>query len=121
MNPQRDIIRRGLQELSNATQSGQNWCVTFEANGKENWLQCTPTRINMDWPFSSPPSESEHLRMCFGSGGPLPIDAWAMDSHVTFAPAVRDVEELIDGIDGTFRDLYELGADYVLNFKVEHA
>ena len=121
MHQQHDIIRRGLQELSNATQSGQNWCVTFEANGREHWLRCTPTHIIMDWPFSSPPAESDSLKQCFGFGGPIHIEDWGVDSHVTFTPTARDVEELIDGIARTFRVQYGLGAGYTLTFKLEHA
>jgi len=120
MSQQRDIIRNGLQELSNASESGRNCGVTFEANGKEHWLQCMLTQINMDWPFASPPSESEGLKVCFGSGGPIHIDAWDIDSYVTFTPNVKDVDALIAGIDSTFQNLYDLGADYALNYKVEH-
>lgn len=95
MNQQRDIIRRGLQELSKASESGRNCWVTFEANGKEHWLQCTPTQINMDWPFSSLPAENEGLKVCFGLGRSVKIDAWDIDSYVTFTPTVRNVDLLI--------------------------
>lgn len=121
MSQQRDIIRNGLHELSNANESGRNCWVTFEANGKEHWLQCTPTQINMDWPFSSQPGESENLRVCFGAGRPIQIEAWDIDSYVTFTPTVRDVDSLIVGIDSTFQDLYNLGAEYALAYKLEDA
>ncbi len=75
----------------------------------------------MDWPFASPPSKSENLKECFGCGRPLQIDAWDIDTYVTFTPAVRDVESLIAGIDSTFQDLYDLGADYALAFRIESA
>ena len=121
MSRQRDIIQDGLQDLSNAAAGGRNCWVTFEANGKEHWLQCTPTQINMDWPFSSPPSESEGLKACFGAGHQIHIDTWDPDSYVTFTPTVRDVDSLIAGIESTFQDLYGLGADYVLTYEIEDA
>jgi len=117
MSQQRDIIRNGLQELSKASESEPDCWVTFEANGSEHWLQCTPTRINMDWPFSSPPAESKNLQECFGR--PIHIDAWEADTYVTFTPTVRDVEALVAGIDSVFQDLYDLGADYALDYKIE--
>lgn len=119
MSHQREIIRIGLQELSNATETGRRCRVSFAANNNEHWLRCTPTQINMDWPFASPPSENEILQVCFGSGRALCVDAWDMDSYVTFTPAVKDVDALISGIDSTFQDLYDLGADYVLSYKLE--
>ncbi len=119
MKPHREIILQGLQALSNATETGRRCFVTFTANGHENWLQCTPTEINMDWPFSSEPSENQSLRLCFGSAGPLRIIAWDIDSYATFAPAVKDVDDLVSGIDRSFRELYDLGPDYDLGYKLE--
>jgi hypothetical protein len=119
MSQQRDIIRNGLQELSNASESAPDCWVTFQANGNEHWLQCTPARINMDWPFSYSPAESKRLTECFGRS--VKIDAWQADTYVTFTPAVRDVEALIAGINSVFQDLYELGADYVLDYRIEGA
>ena len=120
MSQNRNIIRNGLQELSNASESGPDCWVTFEANGKEHWLQCTLTQIRMDWPFSSPPAESENLKACFGSDGPVQIHGWSVDTSVAFTPAVKDVDALICGIDSTFQDLYGLGPDYALTYKVEN-
>lgn len=118
MNSHRAIILNGLQELSNASESGQDCQVTFEANDQEHWLQCSPTRIHMDWPFVSPPAENEQLKRCFGQG--IQIDAWEADSFATFFPLNRDVESLIAGIDRAFQDLYGLGADYILTYKIEN-
>ena len=119
MSQQRDIIRKGLQELSDTSESGRNCWVTFEANGNEHWLQCTPTQINMDWPFSSPPGENEDFKTCFSPGRPLKIDAWDIDSYVTFTLSLPDVDSLVSGIDSTFQDVYGLGPDYSLAYKIE--
>lgn len=119
MHGHRDIIRAGLQELAAANQPGRACWVTFDVNNGEHWLQCTPTEINMDWPFSSPPSESENLKVCFGRGGAIDIRAWDTDSYVTFIPADKDIETLIAGIHSTFQDLYEIGPDYTLTYKIE--
>ena len=75
----------------------------------------------MDWPFSSPPSESENLKVCFGAGRPIQIQAWEIDSYVTFTPTICDLDALIVGIDSTFQDLYSLGPEYALTCKVEDA
>ena len=98
---------------------GPDCWVTFAANGQEHWLQCTLTRINMDWPFSSTPEQSESLRTCFCPNGPLQIHAWEVDTSVTLTPAVNDVEALVRGIDSAFRDLYGLGPDYTLAYTLE--
>jgi len=73
----------------------------------------------MDWPFSSPPSENEILKVCFGST--IEISGWEVDSYVIFRPALNDVDALIVGIDSTFQDLYGLGADYQLSYRIEGA
>ena len=117
MSLQHAIILSGLQELSNESDSGRQCAVTFEANGGEHWLQCTPLRIHMDWPFTSSPVESEKLKMCFGHG--IRIESWEPDSQVTFVPLSKDVESLVAGIENAFRDLYGLGAEYQLTFKIE--
>jgi len=118
MSLQHAIILSGLQELSNESDSGRRCVVTFEANGDEHWLQCTPSRIHMDWPFASSPAESEKLKMCFGHG--IHIESWEPDSQVTFVPLSKDVAALVAGIDSAFKDLYGLGTDYVLTFKIEN-
>jgi hypothetical protein len=119
MQPHREIILQGLQELSNAADSGRDCRVTFTANGHENWLQCTPALVNMDWPFSSAPSGNPLLRSCFGSAGPLEIQDWEPDSYVTFVPGVQRVDELVTAIERTFRELYDLGANYDLSYQLE--
>lgn len=120
MSQNRNIIFEGLQELSDARQSSPDAWVTFEANGNEHWLQCMLTQINMDWPFSSAPTENENLKVCFGSTGPIEVHAWKPDSYVTFTPAVKDVDSLVLGIDSAFEDLFGLGADYALSYRIEN-
>jgi hypothetical protein len=121
MAQQRETILSGLQDLSNTAASGAECWVTFTANGNEHWLQCTPIRIRMDWPFSTSPEESGTLQACFGSGGQLPIDAWEADSYVTFVPSLKTVDALVTAIDSAFRDLYGLGSTYRLCYEVEGA
>ena len=120
MGQNREIILQGLQELSNARQSAPDAWVTFEANGNEHWLQCLVTQLNMDWPFSSAPTENENLKVCFGSGGLIEVHDWKADSHVTFTPAVKDVDSLVRGIDSAFEDLFDLGEDYTLSYRIEN-
>jgi hypothetical protein len=117
MSLQRAVILSGLQELSNESDSGRKCAVTFEANANEHWLQCTASRIHMDWPFASSPAESEKLKMCFGHG--IRIETWEPDSQVTFIPLSKDVDSLVAGIDSAFQDLYGLGRDYTLTFEIE--
>ncbi len=119
MTGQRKIIWNGLQELSNAVASGRQCWVTFSANANEHWLQCTPTLIRMDWPFTAAPAENESLKRDFGSGRELQIDTWEADSYVTFRPNLTDVHALVAAIDSAFRDLYGLGAGYVLTYTLE--
>lgn len=110
------IILNGLQELSNASASGQEGQVTFEANGNEHWLQCSPARVHMDWPFASAPTENETLRACFGNS--VQILAWDPDGYATLVPGSKDVEALITGIDLVFQDLYGLGPEYTLTYRL---
>jgi hypothetical protein len=117
--PQRDVILNGLQELSNMADSGRNCWVTFDANSMEHWLQCTPLLMRIDWPFSSRPSDNAFLEERFGSGQRVPIHSWQSDSYVTFTPNLPDVDALIAAIDDTFRELYALGDNYVLAYKIE--
>lgn len=119
MTLHRAIILNGLQELSNASDSGRDCWVTFEANGHEHWLQCTPTQINMDWPFGSAPADNPMLKACFGDG--LRLAAWEADSYCTLFPANQEVDSLIAGIDRVFQELYGLGAKYTLTYKLEEA
>lgn len=118
MSQNRNIIFEGLQELSDARQSSPDAWVTFEANGNEHWLQCMVTQLNMDWPFSSAPTENENLTVCFGR--PIQVHHWKADSHVTFTPALKDVDSLVVGIDSAFEDLFGLGGAYELSYKIEN-
>jgi hypothetical protein len=113
------IIFNGLQELSNESATGRNCWVTFDANSMEHWFQCTPTLLRVDWPFSSRPTENEFLKQRFGSGQPLQIHSWQPDSYVTFTPSLPDVDSLVAAIDDTFRELYGLGDNYVIAYKLE--
>lgn len=120
MREQLDVIRKGLQDLSDAAEPGRDYWVTFEANGNEHWFQCTPTQLNIDWPFSSSPSESQLLQACFGAEVPLQIDAWEAHTYVTLSPAIPDVETLIASIDRVFQNLYDLGPGYTITHRLEH-
>ena len=116
---QRGVILSGLQELSNAADAGRNCWVTFDANSMEHWVQCTPLLMRIDWPFSSGPLENEFLKERFGSGEPVQIHSWQADSYVTFTPKLGDVAALVEAINDTFRELYGLGNEYVIRFKIE--
>jgi hypothetical protein len=121
MRQQRETIWNGLQDLSNATAAGGECWVTFMANGNEHWVQCTPDRVRMDWPFSTSPDQNAGLKACFGSGGELAIDAWEVDSYVTFVPVLKTADALVAAIDSAFCDLYGLGPSYTVRYAVEGA
>ena len=110
------IILNGLQELSDASQSTPDCRVTFEANGNEHWLECSPAHIRMDWPFAAAPIENEILKACFGNA--IQVTAWEPDVYASLLPGSRDVEGLITGIDLVFQDLYGLGPDYTLTYRM---
>jgi hypothetical protein len=116
---QREAILNGLQELSNEADGGRNCWVTFDANSMEHWVQCTPTLMRIDWPFSSRPSDSEFLKARFGSGQPVQVHSWQSDSYVTFTPNLPDVDSLVAAVDDTFSELYGLGDSYVIAYKIE--
>jgi hypothetical protein len=113
----RAIVLNGLQELSNATESGRQCCVTFQANENEHWLRCTSTRIDMDWPFAAPPAENATLKLCLGEA--MQIQTWEADSFVRLFPACNNVDSLVTGIDSVFRELYGLGPEYALSYQIE--
>ena len=72
----------------------------------------------MDWPFEEPPQKSQ-LQDYFGAVGPLEIEAWDRDGFVTFKIAQWQIEPLVAAIERVFRDLYDLGPDYDLIYKLE--
>jgi hypothetical protein len=72
----------------------------------------------MDWPFASPPSESEILKACLGFGRPIQVDAWDIDLYVTLTPCVQEVDSLVAAINSTFQNLYSLGDEYALTYKL---
>jgi hypothetical protein len=117
MGRHRDLILKGLQELSNAGDSGRESRVTFFANGNEHWLQCTPTQITMDWPFGIGPTEDDRLKSCFGPA--VQFGAWEPDSYTVFNPGCNDVNSLVAGIERAFEHLLGLGSNYALSYIVE--
>ena len=111
------LICRALEELAERLQASDAW-ITFEANGQEHWLQCARGQINMDWPFSQAP-EPQQLQKYFHALAPFEVEAWDTDLFATINIAESDTEVLAVAIDRIFRDLYELGPDYDLCYKIE--
>ena len=116
---QHQLICRGLEEFAKRLQVNDCW-VTFEANGKEHWLQCARGQINMDWPFSHAP-QPQQLQTYFGTLAPFEVVAWDADLYVTINIAKSEPEMLVVIIDRVFRDFYDLGSDYELSYKLEDA
>ena len=115
----RQLISRGLEEFLKRLQARDCW-ITFEANGNEHWLQCARGQINMDWPFSHAP-ESQQLQEYFGALAPFEVVDWDTDMYATINIGKSETEALAPAIDRVFRDIYDLGPDYVLSYKLEDA
>ena len=95
----------------------EGW-VTFEANGGEHWLQYASGVINMDWPFAEAPGP-EQLQKYFGALAPYELEGCDSDLYATVKIGTADTERIAAAIDWIFRELYELGADYELSYKLE--
>ena len=119
MSENHPIIRRGLEEFSERLNARECW-VTFETGGQGHWLQCARDQINMGWPFSHAP-EAERLQEYFGALGPLEVVAWDSNLYATINLANTEIEGLTSAVDRVFRDLYGLGLDHVLVYKIEDA
>jgi hypothetical protein len=119
MDKNRQLIRSGLAEFAERLERRQCW-VTFEANGGEHWLQCASGVINMDWPFAQAPA-LEQLQKYFGSLAPFELESCDSDLYATVRIGATDTERIAAAIERIFRELYELGADYELSYKVEDA
>jgi hypothetical protein len=117
MGKNRQLICAGLAEFAERLERGECW-VTFEANSGEHWLQCARGVINMDWPFAEIPTP-EQLQNYFGSLAPFELEACDSDLYATVKIGTNEAERIAAAIDGIFEELYELGADYKLSYKVE--
>jgi hypothetical protein len=117
MDKNRQLICAGLAEFAERLERGKGW-VTFEANGGEHWLQYARGVINMDWPFAATPVP-EQLQKYFGSLAPFELEACDRDLYATIKIGTDDAERIAAAIGGIFEELYELGVDYELTFKVE--
>jgi hypothetical protein len=119
MDENRQMICSGLAEFAERLERRKCW-VTFEANGGEHWLQYAEGVINMDWPFAETP-DPEQLQNYFGSLAPFKLEACDSDLYATIKVGTNDAERIAVAIGGIFEELYELGADYELSYKVEDA
>jgi hypothetical protein len=118
MTEHHQLILRGLREFAERLRSGHCW-VTYEANGKEHWLQYAHKQVNMDWPFSRAP-DMGRMQEYFGALGPIELVGWDSDLYATINLANPEIEALALAIGQVFRDLYELGSEYELTYKIEN-
>jgi hypothetical protein len=118
MNPEHhQLICRGLEELAALPNAETSW-ITLESNGGEHWLQYRRGELNLDWPFAQAP-EPLQLKKFLAALGPFEIVAWDKDLYATITIAEPKLEPLALTIGLIFRDLYGLGNDHKLTYKIE--
>lgn len=119
MPESRELILRGLREFREFVEKvdPEGW-ITFSANEDEHWIQCLARQINMDWPFSNAP-EPQQLIEYFPDSAPIEIVAWDIDLYVTFNIGETTDESLVLAVLRVFQELYELGPEFELTYKVE--
>lgn len=118
MNPEHhQLICRGLEEFAGRRNPNSGW-ITFEANGDEHWLQYSRGQLNLDWPFAQAP-EPLQLKKYLAALGQFEVVAWDKDLYATINIGEPRVEVMALTIGLIFRELYGLGTDYQLTYKLE--